>query len=153
MKSNVITLIFLFFFAAWLPSIPLLAQKRIDKVEEDEASIKKYLDKGKLNEIEGIYKNYNGQYYKLGIKKYEDYYIAIVLDSYDKSKWRPGTVKAYFDESAREGTYAMTWLMGDRSKKETIAEMEDGAQLKFQLPLGEFGEKTTVRFLKLYPKE
>lgn len=153
MKSTTITLILLFFFAAWMPSSPLLAQKRIDKVEEDETSIKKYLDKGNLNEIEGIYKNYSGQFYKLAIKKYEDYYIAIVLDSYDKSKWRPGTVKAYFEESAREGTYAMTWLMGDRSKKETIAEMEDGAQLKFQLPLGDFGEKTTVRFLKLYPKE
>jgi len=47
----------------------------------------------------------------------------------------------------------MTWLMGDRAKKETIAEMEDGAQLKFQLPIGEFGERVTVKFLKLYPKE
>jgi hypothetical protein len=153
MKAYTLTLLLAFSLTGLLFSNAAISQKRIDKVEEDESSIKKYLDKGNLNEIEGIYKNYSGQYYKLGIKKYEDYYIAIVLDSYDKSKWRPGTVKAYFDPSAREGTYAMTWLMGDRTKKETIAEMEDGAQLKFQLPVGEFGEKIAIRFLKLYPKD
>ncbi|MFN5803966.1 MAG: hypothetical protein ACK420_01400 [Sphingomonadales bacterium] len=151
--ANSLRLLLAFSFSALLLSSTGMAQKRIDKVEEDEISVKKYLDKKNLDEIEGIYKNYSGQYYKLGIKKYEDYYIAIVLDSYDKSKWKPGTVKAYFDPSAREGTYAMTWLMGDRAKKETIAEMEDGAQLKFQLPIGEFGERVTVKFLKLYPKE
>jgi hypothetical protein len=129
-----------------------LSQKKIDRVDEDETSIRAYLDKGKLDDIEGIYKSYNGQFYKIAIKKYDYYYIAIVLDSYDKSKWKTGMVKAYFEESAEEGTYAMTWIMGDKSRKETIAKMEDEALLKFVLPLGEFGERTTVKFLKLYPK-
>jgi hypothetical protein len=75
-----------------------------------------------------------------------------VLDSYDKTKWKTGMVKAYFEESAQDGVYAMTWLMGDKSKKETIAQMEDGVVLKFTLPLGEFSERTQVKFLKLYPK-
>lgn len=135
-----------------LISTNLFAQKKIDRVDEDETSIRAYLDKGKLDDIEGIYKSYNGQFYKIAIKKYDYYYIAIVLDSYDKSKWKTGMVKAYFEESAEEGTYAMTWIMGDKSRKETIAKMEDEALLKFVLPLGEFGERTTVKFLKLYPK-
>ena len=135
-----------------LISTNLFAQKKIDKLDEDETSIRAYLDKGKHDEIEGIYKNTTGQFYKIAIKKYDYYYVAIVLDSYDKSKWKTGMVKAYFEESAEEGTYATTWLMGDKSRKETIAQLEDGVILKFVLPLGEFGERTTVKFLKLYPK-
>jgi hypothetical protein len=137
---------------AVLISTHSFSQKKIDRVETDEVAMRKYFDEGKRDEIEGIYKNYNGQFYKIAIKKQDYYYIAIVLDSYDKTKWKTGMVKAYFEESAEEGLYAITWLMGDKSRKETIAQLEDGAVLKFTLPVGEFGEKTQVKFLKLYPK-
>lgn len=50
-----------------------LAQKKVDRVETNETAMRKYFDEGKHDEIEGIYKNYSGQYYKLAIKK-QDYY-------------------------------------------------------------------------------
>ena len=123
MKANSLKLIVGLAIGTLLLTTTGFAQKKIDKVDEDETSIRAYLDKGKHDEIEGIYKNTTGQFYKIAIKKYDYYYIAIVLDSYDKTKWKTGMVKAYFEESAEEGTYATTWLMGDKSKKETIAQL------------------------------
>jgi hypothetical protein len=152
MKSTLLTLFIATTLGTLMMTSSAQAQKKIDRVEMDEMAMRKYLDEGKHDEIEGIYKNYSGQFYKIGIKKQDYYYVAIVLDSYDKTKWKTGMVKAYFEESAEEGLYAITWLMGDKSRKETIAQLEDGAVLKFTLPLGEFGERTQVKFLKLYPK-
>mgnify|MGYP000055644124 CR=1 FL=1 len=128
------------------------AQKLNQVLNEDEASLKAYFDKEKLNAIEGVYKNFNGSYYRLGIKKMGDVYCAIILDSYDKTKWKPGTVKAIFESTAVEGVFAMRWLMGDRSTKETVAQLENDAILKFKMATGEFGEVVQTQFIKLYPK-
>jgi hypothetical protein len=48
------------------------AQKLNQVLNEDEASLKSYFEKEKLNPIEGVYKNFNGSYYRLGIKKMGD---------------------------------------------------------------------------------
>ena len=142
----------LFIVSAILFSTRAVAQKLNQVIQEDESSIKAYLDKGGLDPIEGIYKNFSGKYYRLGIKKIGDLYYAIILESYDKTKWRPGTIKASFESTASAGLYSMSWLMGDRTKKEIIAHLENDAIIKFKMATGEFGEVTQTQLIKLYPK-
>ena len=150
MKNHLIALVAGILVLSFPSSVQ--AQKLNQVLNEDEDSFKAYFEKGKVDPIEGVYKNFNGTYYRLGIKKIGELYYAIILESYDKTKWKPGTVKAIFESTAVEGVFSMRWLMGDRSTKETVAQLENDAILKFKMATGEFGEVVQTQFIKLYPK-
>jgi S1-C subfamily serine protease len=130
-----------------------LGQKTTEVTNENETSIKNYLDSSKLEPIEGIYKAVGGTYYRIGIKKINDKFLAIILDAEDKKNWKVGDVKAYLENSSLDNIFSIKWLMGDEDKtpKETIGKFENEALLKIILPTGLYGSNEESIFLKMYP--
>ncbi len=130
---------------------PELIFPKVETTTETESSVKSYFDKNKLNPIEGIYKSYQSQfmgYYKIAIKKRDNQYIAIVLES-EKKSWNPGEIKAYFEPSSMNGFYAVKWYMGDKLPFETFGVMDNESflTLEFKDEQGKFQDK----FIKMYP--
>jgi S1-C subfamily serine protease len=127
--------------------LPASAQNDINDIiwtAETETSIKAYYDTTNLDQIEGIYKG-TSPYYKFAIKKYDDKYLAIILDAEDKKKWKVGTVKAYIEKSASETIFSIRWLMGDKTPNETTGILTNKTLLSIYL-----NDKESL-FLKLYP--
>jgi S1-C subfamily serine protease len=125
----------------------------VEQSIETEESIKNYLNTNLTDPIEGIYKSYQDDellgYYKLGIKKLGNRFIAINLES-DNVIWKTGEVKAYFESASLKGVYSVQWLMGDKTKYETFGEIKDGI---LQIKFSNTGEKRISNFIKLYPPQ
>ena len=101
--------------------------------------------------IEGIYKSYKSdEYYKLGIRKVDDSYKAIVLES-NKPIWKIGEIKAEFESTAVEGVFSIKFYNQNKILIETFANLE-GALITVEYKNPE-GEDTNMKFLKLYPKK
>lgn len=131
---------------------PEIQYPRVESVNESESSLKNYLDTNKIDPIEGIYQSYSGdntEYYKLGIKKNRDKYIAFIIESGNKV-WKPKEVKIYLEPSAYANVFSVKYLMGDKESVNTFGTLENGGTLLIELNSGE--QKVTSKFIKLYPK-
>lgn len=125
----------------------------VEKVSETEETLKTYFSENKIDAIEGIYKSYQTDgmpYYKFAIKKYGDKYKAIVIES-DYKSWKPGEVKAYFEQSSMTGFYSVKWYMGDKKSYETFGSMENAALLTVELKDNQTGEKRQDKFIRMFP--
>ena len=129
----------------------IFGQNEIKMTNENATSFKAYIDSSEIDPIEGIYKSVTGRFYRLAIKKYNDIYLALILDSEDKKNWEVGEVKAYFEKSSSENLFSIKWLMGDKTPKETIGTLENKTVLKILLPSGLNGSTEENLYLKLYP--
>lgn len=131
---------------------PLVVYPEVEKTNETEESIRSYLSVHSLDPIEGIYKSYqseNMQYYKIGIIRVGDVFKAILLES-EFSQWKPGEIKAVFEQSSISGLYAVKWMMGNKTPFETFARMENPAVLLIEFK-NQSNEATESRYIKMFP--
>jgi len=125
----------------------------VEKTNETEETLKRYLEENTIEPLEGIYKSYQSDgmpYYKFGIKKFGDKFKVIIIES-DNKLWKAGEVKAYFEQSSMSGFYSVKWYMGDKKAYETFGSMENVALLKVELKDNSTGEKKQDKFIKMYP--
>jgi len=133
---------------------PKVIIPEVEQTTETEETLKKYYSENKLNQIEGIYKSYQGEnlpYYKIGIKERENKYIAIIIEAEQEQIWKPGEVKAFFEPSTMKGVYSAKWYNGNKTSNETFALMENEAILSIESENPANGEKMTFNFIKMYP--
>jgi S1-C subfamily serine protease len=137
------------------PSLtPKVHYPEVERVDETETSIMQYFtdNYNNLNQIEGIYKSYQTgsmPFYKIGIKKRNNNYIAIIIAS--DNIWVPGEIKAYFEQSSMNGFYSVKWLNGVKYSEETFAKMENDAILSIEFKNTQTGEIRYEKFIKIYP--
>ena len=133
---------------------PKFIYPEVEKTTETEESLRKYFSENSLEQLEGIYKSYQAEslpYYKIGIKKRDDKFIAIIIEAEDEKIWKSGEVKAYFEPSSMKGFYSVKWYMGNKTSYETFAMMENEAILSIEFKNPQTGEKRTDKFIKMYP--
>ena len=138
----------LFYLFLLSPSISLFAQKQEPGGSQNEANIRNYLDAGKVDPIEGIYKSMSGAYFRLAIKKSgENKYLATVLDMDPRLKknWKTGDVKAYLEKTAVQHLYSIRWIWNDKSMQETIGSFQNDGILKMDDAL------ESLKYIKIYP--
>ena len=132
---------------------PKIILPEVEKTDETELTLMAYFDSSSIDEIEGVYKSYQSDqlgYYKIGIKKYENKYKAIIIES-DNYLWKAGEVKAVFENSSMKGFYSTKWYMGDKTPYETFGFMENSALLFVEFKDAVTDEKRTDKFIKMYP--
>ena len=150
MKLIAFLVIFLSAFARTISGQGNISE--IKYTNENETTIKAYLDSASIDPIEGIYKSVSeNNYYKIAIKKYSDKYLAIILDAKDKKHWKVGVAKGYFEKSSFDNVFSIKWLMGDKTSQETIGRLENETTLKIVLPTGENSSNQEIVFFKMYP--
>lgn len=126
----------------------------VEKTDETLESIKSYLTSNSINPIEGIYTSQQTEsmyYYKLGIKKQGNMYIAVILEAERKSAWKRGEVKAYFEPTVIESTYSTKWYMENKTRYQTFAILKRNGLLSIDFKNPENGEKITSYFIKTFP--
>ena len=126
---------------------------QVETINETEDSLKQYFLTNKIDLLEGIYKSYQSDgigYYKFAIKKYNDKYKAIILESEYKA-WKQGEVKAYFEPSSMTGFYSVKWFSGNKTSSETFANMENPALLSVEFKNNKSDEKIQNKFIKMFP--
>lgn len=137
--------------------IDVINYPEVEKSNETEKSLKEYYASNKLDNIEGIYKSYQDNVmsssYKIGIKKKDDKYIAIILDVEKKTgnPWNKGEVKAYFEPSSMNNFYSVKWLMGNKTENNTFASIENNTILSIEFNNPKTKEKIISKFIKMYP--
>jgi S1-C subfamily serine protease len=124
----------------------------IENTNETEETLKKYYKENALNEIEGIYKSIQTNdlsYYKIAIKRFDEKYKAIILES-DIDAWKLGEVKAYLEPSSTEGIFSAKWYKGNKTPQESFLTLENGG---FYIFLSSETEGQTIKnaFIKMYP--
>jgi len=132
---------------------PEIEYPEVEKTDETELTLKSYFDSKSIDEIEGIYKSYQSDqlgYYMIGVKKYDNEYKAIIIES-DFKHWNEGEVKAVFEPSSMKGFYSTKWYMGNKTPFETFALMENPALLSVEFKDVTTGEKRSDKFIKMYP--
>jgi hypothetical protein len=142
---NKILLFNLFFLAS---SLTLFAQNQQPQVSQHEANIRSYLDAGKTDAIEGIYKSMSGAYFRLAIKKTsENKYEATVLDMDPRIKknWKIGDVKAYLEKTAVADLYSIRWIWNDKTPQETVGRFQNDGILKLDDAV------ESLKYVKIYP--
>lgn len=135
-------------------STPKVNYPEVEQTGETETTLKDYFDSNELNNIEGIYKSYqapNLPYYKIGVKRQEDKFVAIILEADEHSPWKVGEVKAYFEPSSMNDFFSTKWYMGNKTSYETFAMIENGAILSIEFVNPQTNEKRQDRFIKMYP--
>ena len=140
--------ILLFYFLFSVSSLTLFAQNQEPALSPDEADIRSYLNAGKVDPIEGIYKSMSGAYFRLAIKKTsENKYVATVLDMDPRLKknWKTGDVKAYLEKTAVQHLYAIRWIWNDKTPQETIGRFLDDGILKMD------DSVESLKYIKIYP--
>ena len=140
------TLLFYFLFIA--SSVTLFAQNQEPALSQDEANIRSYLNAGKVDPIEGIYKSMSGAYFRLAIKKTsENKYVATVLDMDPRLKknWKTGEVKAYLEKTAVQHVYSIRWIWNDKTPQEIIGRFQQDGILK----MDDLVE--SLKYIKIYP--
>jgi hypothetical protein len=118
-----------------LGSTPKIEHPEVEATSETEETIKSYFKENALSTLEGIYKSYQNEsrsYYKLGIKKRNDKYIAIILEAAQSSPWKEGEIKAIFEQTSMKDFYSCKWYMGDKTSVETFAMMENAGLLSIE---------------------
>lgn len=121
----------------------------IEKTQWDENKLRHYYDSclTKLDAIEGIYKTIAEgatPAMRIGIYKEDLKYKAVVLETTDLL-WKPGEVKAIFEEA--NGLYSVRWYMGNKAPYETFAGWSEFGILKVH-----FGQnQDPARLIRIYP--
>ena len=142
---NKLLLIISLFFAS---SFTLLAQSHQPQLSQHEANIRSYLDAGKMDAIEGIYKSMSGAYFRLAIKKTsENKYEATVLDMDPRLRknWKVGDVKAYLEKTAVPHLYSIRWIWNDKTPQETVGHFLNDGILKLDDAV------ESLKYVKIYP--
>lgn len=131
---------------------PLLNVATVPITDETEQSLSDYFKSAELLPIEGIYKSYQSDmmlHYKFAIKKFNNIYKAIILES-DLVHWKLGEVKAVFEPSSIDEVFSVKWYMGDKEAIETFASIDDGIlEVEFTNPVT--GNKQKDKFVKMFP--
>jgi len=133
---------------------PEIEYPEVEKTAETEETLRQYYSNNPLNNIEGIYKSYQAEYlpyYKVGIKKRDNGFIAVIIEAEQSNIWKSGEVKAYFEPSSMKDFYSVKWYMGNKTPYETFAMMENEAVLAIEFKHPETGKKRTDKFIKMYP--
>lgn len=118
---------------------PKLPTPTTEKSSWAESQIKEYLSLTGNDEIEGIYKNVGGPFYKLAILEDKGKYLAIVMDT-DRSNWFVGSVKIIF-EKLKDKFYNTSYYDDNYSRLETISKFDaDGV-----LNIGDYS------YMKIFP--
>lgn len=107
---------------------PKLPTPDTEKSSWTESQIREYLSTSKLEDVEGIYKNIGGPYFKIAILADREKYHAIVMET-DQPNWFVGSVKAIF-EKLRSNYYNTSYFEDNYSKSETISELDKNGVLK-----------------------
>ena len=118
---------------------PKLPTPTTEKSSWTDSQIKDYLSSADIDEIEGIYKNMGGPFYKLAILEDNGKYLAIVMDT-DRSNWFVGSVKIIF-EKLKDKFYNTSYYDDNYSRLETISEISVDGVLK----IGDYS------YMKIYP--
>lgn len=132
---------------------PKIEYPKVEIVVENQKTISKYLDTSLIEPIEGIFKSYqdNSKYfYRLGIKKQDDNYIVIVLET-NNAIWKQGEIKAYIDQSALNGIYSIKWFDDNKVSFEPFCRLENNAVLNIEFRDSE-DKINKLTFIKIYPR-
>ena len=132
---------------------PKIIYPEVEKTIENEQSLINYFQTNNLEEIEGIYKTYNSGsmgYYKIGIKKNNGKYYAIVIES-EYSQWKTGEVKAIFEAASMKGLFSTKWFMSDKTSTETFSSLDNDGILTIEFTNPQTGEKATSKIIKMFP--
>ena len=107
-------------------SLKLYPLPKVEITQETEESVKKYLRENEIDQIEGIYKSIDnkGAFYKIGVKKRDDKFIAIVIET-TSPHWTSGEVKAYFEKVSTSNVYSTSFWMANKERVECLAELND----------------------------
>lgn len=133
--------------------VPEIQFPVVESTDETEQSLRTYYAENRIEPIEGIYKSYQSDrlgYYKIGIKKRDDKFIAIILDS-DFKHWKSGEIKAYFEPTSMRNIFSTKWLMSNKVSIETFSELETLGLLTIEFENAQTKEKEFSKFIKLYP--
>ena len=145
---------FRYFSYSYNPSLtPKIVYPAVEQLNETEESLKNYYAANSLNPIEGIYKSYQSEtmgYYKIGIKKIDGVFKAIIIESEFKH-WKAGEVKAVFESSSMKGFYSTKWYMGDKTEDQTFASLKNSIILSIEFENPKTKEKSISKFIKMYP--
>jgi len=123
----------------------------IERAEINVADFKKYLETNadELDEIEGIWSNFENTY-KVAIKRKEGgRFIASILES-EVAGWTVGEVKAEFSETAYDGMYSTKYFLAGKLKVGTTSEIDGRGMLQIPV-ITPAGSNFNVSFLKNYP--
>lgn len=124
----------------------------VEMTSETEESLKTYYRNSQdLNAIEGIFNTYNTvelSFYRIGIRKRDDAFIAVILES-DNPLWKKGEVKAYIEATGIENTYSIKWYLEDKKEVRSLCTLENGSILKFELKKN--GKSKFLSFIKTFP--
>lgn len=118
---------------------PKLPTPTTEKSSWTESKIKEYLSSVEIDEIEGIYKNIGGSFYKLAILEDNGRYLAIVMDT-DCPNWFVGSVKIIF-EKLKDKFYNTSYYNDNYSRLETISKLDADGVLK----IGDYS------YMKIFP--
>ena len=131
---------------------PNSSVSNVEKIVSTEKDFKEYFDNNKISLLEGIYKTFQGDpttNYKFAIKKFDDSYKAVILES-NNFNWKIGDVKAILEPTSINSVFSTSWFMANKSKIETFSELEKGSILTVDLP-NQDGTKRKNTFIKTYP--
>lgn len=132
------------------PSLtPKINLPTVEKIDITENKAKQYFNTNQIDLIEGIYKSMNDSYYRLAIKKYNNSYAAIILESDENSVWKPGEIKAYIEPSSAPNVYSIKWYTANKLPYETFGILEKNAILSVEFNNSE--TNSTFKFMKLFP--
>ena len=124
---------------------PDVDTSKFKTINLNEDSVRNYLVNNIISDFEGIYKSFGDNWYRFAIIKQESRYVAFILETANV-RFKPGDIKAYF-EPVKRNLFSTTYIMGDKTTKETISTIDDG-MLKVVL-----GNNNDFVALKLFPTD
>lgn len=127
---------------------------QVEQTNETEESLKAYYSSNELSGIEGIYISSQTQgvnYYKIGIKKINDKFVAIILDSDSNGDWKNGEIKASFLPSSVNNIFPTKWYMADKTLNNTFSVLENNSILSVEFINPQNNEKSKSLFIKTFP--
>lgn len=132
----------------------ILKMPKLEILNENEETLKLYYQTSSIDAIEGIYKSHQSQnlgYYKIGIKRVDNIYKAIVIET-DQKHWKVGEVKAEFQKTSAPGLFSVKWFMANKETVETFAKIDQNIILKIEFYDRSRQLNVQSAFIKLYPE-
>jgi len=113
---------------------------------QSEESVIEYLDKKRVNTIEGIWElnSDDDKGYRLAIIEEGNKFVATIIDG--NVLWMPGQKKATFETAATDEIVTINWIMNDkRTNKKVVGTVTNNALIEFNL-------SAPLQLYKVYPK-
>jgi S1-C subfamily serine protease len=113
---------------------------------QSETSVIEYLDKKRVNTIEGIWElnSDDDKGYRLAIIEEGNKFVATIIDG--NVLWMPGQKKATFETAATDEIVTINWIMNDkRTNKKVVGTVTNNALIEFNL-------SAPLQLYKVYPK-